>query len=361
MLPVDNTGALFYYLAMPDEKRPFLRSVHYFRAFAIVNIMLVHVWNLPESANPGAFKLVETLRELLFHDTTIYFLFVSGFLFSYLSDRFDVWRYYRNKLSFVVAPYLLITIALMAKSQIPEIASGRFDLPSFLPSLLVTIVLGLAQYQYWYIPFLVTLFLISPLLRRIPARIHLPLALVALALPLLGTRTSTLLTFGLYLYFLPVYLLGMLAGANRVLVAKWTRKLRPVLIVLVVSSFAVLAACDHMIGRFNLFESVQYVNKICLTFLVLERCSGLEDRNLPILNLLADFSFALYFVHFLFDPLLQSAFYGPLLRAMPFLSATVLLIPLSLIYSVLRMALSLAVCMALKRVLGRFSRYVIGA
>lgn len=55
-------------------------TFHYFRAFAIVSVMLTHMWVGPPSSRAARTpaKLQDSLRLCLFHSATIYFVFISA-------------------------------------------------------------------------------------------------------------------------------------------------------------------------------------------------------------------------------------------------------------------------------------------
>ena len=86
-------------------EKTFLWSMHYFRAFAIINIVIVHLWRIPIETNEEI-GIQEIIREVLFHNSTIYFIFISGFLFIYLKNKFQLDKFYINKLRFIISPYL---------------------------------------------------------------------------------------------------------------------------------------------------------------------------------------------------------------------------------------------------------------
>src|SRR5688572_33063046 len=101
--------------SVPRTGVRFLRHVHYFRAFAIVSILFAHLWELPIGHDDR--PTLYAVRELLFHASTMYFLFISGFLSIHLSADFDTKRYYRSKLLYVVVPYTLLSTAIFGIKQ----------------------------------------------------------------------------------------------------------------------------------------------------------------------------------------------------------------------------------------------------
>ena len=92
-------------------------TFHYFRAFAIVSVMLTHMWVGPVLAgSEDAAKLQDSLRLCLFHSATIYFVFISGYLFDFVNRRkgqFSPLRFYKSKIVNVFCPYLILSLLLL--------------------------------------------------------------------------------------------------------------------------------------------------------------------------------------------------------------------------------------------------------
>ena len=93
-------------------------TFHYFRAFAIVSVMLTHMWVGPVLAgSEDAAKLQDSLRLCLFHSATIYFVFISGYLFDFVNRRkgqFPPLRFYKSKIVNVFCPYFILSLLLLA-------------------------------------------------------------------------------------------------------------------------------------------------------------------------------------------------------------------------------------------------------
>ena len=87
-------------------------TFHYFRAFAIVSVMLTHMWVGPVLAgSEDAARLQDSLRLCLFHSATIYFVFISGYLFDFVNRRkgqFSPLRFYKSKIVNVFCTYFIL-------------------------------------------------------------------------------------------------------------------------------------------------------------------------------------------------------------------------------------------------------------
>jgi len=331
----------------------FLRHVHYFRAFAIVSILFAHLWELP-IGHPDR-PLLYPVRELLFHASTMYFLFISGFLFIHLSDNFDAKRYYRSKALYVLLPYTLLSTGIFCVKRGPTL--GDSNALELLKDLGRTLLTGTAVGPYWYIPFAVITFLVSPLLLALPPRVFRWLCVLACPLPLLGTRTPSV-TFPLCVYFFPVYLLGCLAATNYGAFTACVRAKRvPLILAAALSSvlLAALEAAPYSVGPVNVTDALFYIQKISLCFLLLEALQRWESRDARLLDSIATYSFAIYFTH----PILASAELRlKVLSLLPNVEWLVVASSIALVPAIL--GVNLLLCAAAKRVLGQRSRYLIG-
>ena len=344
-----------------SDKATFLKHIHYFRAFAIINVAVVHLWYIPSSVTKESYdsacSLVNIVREVVFHDSTIYFIFISGFLFFYLSPKFELKRYYKNKLINVISPYILMTL-LVFLLNINKSIHLKFSSLFSIKQILFVFLFGKAQLQYWYIPFISLVFLISPLLLKIPAKQFGRLVVFASFLPLLGTRTGAEVSVWQYIYFFPIYLQGAYIAMNysNFMAIINTRKKELGCIAVIASLLLIyLHGKTWQTGVFNFAESIYYIQKMSISFLIILAFKRLENKNISVLNNFATYSFAIYFTHTLVgNGAVRNYFYN-------FFSVDNSLIFLvSVAYLVVIIFTTLFICMNLKRILGKKSRFLIG-
>lgn len=112
-------------------------------------------------------KLQDSLRLCLFHSATIYFVFISGYLFDFVNRRkgqFSPLRFYKSKIVNVFCPYFILSLLLLAAGWISHHWFG-YDIPfindgtpvASLWDVLRCLAYGSASLvPYWYIPFIMT-------------------------------------------------------------------------------------------------------------------------------------------------------------------------------------------------------------
>lgn len=338
-------------------------TFHYFRAFAILSVMLTHLWHGPAFLDgfEAEKRLVTALSDTLFHSSTIYFIFISGYLFEYVNRKkdFSVLAFYKAKIRNVLTPYLILSCLLLLVGTCIFRAGGEF--PAFInegmplasgTDVLVCLLNGSASLTpYWYIPFILSVFVVSPLFffmdDALLGRLLPPLAVLPLMVP-----RGLLFLFRNYCYFLPVFLLGIFFARNRDMCMDFiARHIRTIFSIAIFTTLVIFI--NFYLDFIPNTETAYYLQKTAIgmgVILLLERW----QRPSPLLDLLARYSFPLFFLHVIVqhvcDPLLFPGLLG----------IWESLVPVSLLAAVLEVGLCMGLVFLLKKGLGRRSRYVIG-
>ena len=326
-----------------SSKEGFDWSMHYFRAFAILTIMLMHYC--------GAFGYLKIVK-VLFHSSTIFFLFISGYLCKYIDQRHRVSAsvYYQKKLINVITPFV-------AFSALFGLMKGR-DLLSL--TFLKEMALGEIQGQYWYIPFVSILFLISPPVCRLSNHNLILVWIISLFFFLLfpirpgGFCIDWPDTLYLYSYFSVFYFTGFIYcvykdSINAVIKKYWALLAAGALLVTLVLWIG--PSLKLSMDGYDLLIAIQKF----LAVVIAIYCLGyIKNKKLLVLDLLAKYSFTLYFVHFgLFAQTHQ--FHDYLMRVLPlpvFFAETLVFVAY--------VGGMLSVCVLFKLVLGKYSRPILG-
>lgn len=263
------------------EKRNFDWQMHYFRAFAILMIMATHYC--------GVFGF-NALDQYFFRSSTIFFLFISGFLCQYLfnSRPQPPITYYKKKLQHVICPFLIFSVGIGLLRGDSTFSFGFWR----------DVALGRIQLQYWYIPFVSILFLVSPLLCRLNNRLLLSVSAISLVIfcafpvrPAVGFALSWSHTFHLYAYFTVFYLLGFVYCRYKAqMFAAITRHVAIIAMIAVAATIVMPYAKAHV-------DAINAIQKLAIGSLVLIVLDMIKGHKIWILDLLAKHSFTLYFIH----------------------------------------------------------------
>lgn len=92
------------------EKLKFMIFLNYMNAFRAIAIFCIvaahakHIFSWENNINQ------EKILNLTLGNSTVFFVFISGYLFQYLLSKFEVYKYYLSKTKYVLLPYLIISI-----------------------------------------------------------------------------------------------------------------------------------------------------------------------------------------------------------------------------------------------------------
>ncbi len=339
-----------------EKSVKFIKHIHYFRAFAIINILLSHIWRIPEEHIDGAVwgNLMEDVRMFFFHDSSIYFLFISGFLFYHLKDKTSTKKFYHNKLKNIVLPYLIINMMVLLFSYFRH--NDGFEIKAFIYEYIDRVVNGSAQHHFWYIPFIVIVFVFAPFLLKVDKRFN-TIALIIAFLPLFGSRTGVDVSIGQFIYFAPVFFLGAATSKNyTALQSFFKRKILHAIIICILSCVTLVFVKLLGVSSTRILEALFYIQKLSVIVIVLVFFQRLENTNYKLLNIFADYSFAIYFIHML----VYYCLITPWCVFWSAISQDFLLITSPLLV-LITAAFVIIICFLSKKTLGKYSRFVIGA
>ncbi len=351
----------------------FIRHLHAFRGFAIINITAIHAFTMAiyflipvDMALPSADQTLINISVLAFHDATLYFSLISGLLFAtVLKGR--SWRdFFKGKLLNVICPYLVMTaiFSLIVWPQPMEdfqIVPFQGTAAEYLALAGSNILTGKSLFPMYYIPILTVLFVATPLLNAAAERPRGRWLVLALALlPLVVSRTDLEVTVNSVIYFMGAYALGMLAGRDYQRWLGWVEAHLALLAGVVVISSAVLAGLlfgeIEFAGPVSLQESVFYIQKLAAAAIVLAMLRRAEAHLPGWLNGTATYSFAIYFLHGPVQFFMTLALNQYVTRY-PNAIETMLM---GLVFVVIPIGASIAAAFVLRAGLGKRSRMIIG-
>ena len=356
--------------AEPKKKRQFDMAMVYFRAFAIGSIVIGHYldvsgWYFVSQST----EKIAQLSHALFSNDTIYFLFISGYLFYYVTDQFsghwENWKFikdrgkfnlpvfYRKKVTNVIFPYIFISVLIgfyiLATGDYSGFVGNSFQWADF-PNKLLN---GGMQMQFWYIPFIIIVFLFAPLLLILPRKLFFGILILAATCSLTIPRPADMLTLDGFLFFIFSYLFGVwYAMEKEKLFEIFKTYFWFFLTAAVVCSFFVLIY-EHLHEQFSVITTLHKWTMIPVVIVLLEK---IKDKKFPLLTNIANLSFTLYFLHMI---IIQKLF---IKMALTLTNHNVILpIEICLIRTAAAVIFLLLLSWSLKVLTGRFSRSLIGS
>lgn len=353
--------------------------IDYFRAIAILFVVFGHTYdvawthfaNEDLSAERGWLAMVPEFIT----GATAYFVFISGFLYRQVFfERIGYGDFMRKKALYVGLPYLVLGVPL----ALLEIAVGNYSVilnkggefysTGVFMDMIVLLTTGRMATAYWYIPFIFLVFLASPLFDRfirLPNRRKLAIFAATIAVAFWVHRPGNNLNpVQSFLYFTNLYLFGILYCENSAAIQAFTRR-RPVVVALALALVLVVAA--QAIWQFGSGNLERFAGQgwlpLGLDLVIVQKyvaillfCAALAlwgGHFKRVLRPLADYSFGVYFIH----PIILAFMIRLPEGLSPHMGE-----PLSdlLLYGSFVFVLSLGLAMLGRKIMGRYSRYLIG-
>lgn len=336
----------------------------YFRAIAIVLIIISHCYNTWQVDHLWEATLVNIIS-----GNTALFVFISGFFFYYIYyPRFRYGSFLIKKSLFVFLPYLILSLLFMIYHYFSR---GEIAMTSYLNEyfgitlsnswlILINLLTGRTQWAYWYIPFAMLLFLLSPVFIRFIHLAPMPKILITTILFIMSMCVQRPLMeinpLHSFIYFVPYYLLGIIYSTEYAKINVWLKGKAFSLFALTVA----VAMLMYFLGQTDnagkasilVWHGLDYmiVQKLTLILFILAFTLYWQQYNLPFLKTIANMSFALYFLHQWMLSFMRDFGMGDINHG--FVGV--------IFISIIAMTLSYLLARIIKQMLKGKSRYVIG-
>lgn len=347
----------------------FYTHLHAFRGFAILSIVAAHCWTILIFIVSGGnkdhdFLPLYSASETLFHNATIFFAVISGLLFSLILNKYTWKKFYLGKIKNVLAPYLVFSViyAFLTGMLMVEPGSMALTVNEVLNTLPMHIITGSSFAHMWYIPVLMMLFILTPVFNVIATNKKLlPILVFIVLAPLVVSRSWPDFAWENFVFFFGPYILGILIGNHyhkfQVLVEKYKSILWSIATISSVALIYLYMIEYAPILGVKLQESIGYIQKLSICFIVLNIMYRSDTKSPKILQTLGDYSFSIYFVHMFFAAtfgfiMISSGLTQPSTSAI-FFSGFILL--------VLTLLVSIGFTLLIKKITGKYSRSVLGS
>ena len=296
-----------------EKKSKILNYINVFRGLAILLIVAGHTMQCGEIGS-----ITQRISVEIFAGGTALFIFISGFLFQHLSQKYDFKNYMSKKWVNVILPYLCTAIpGLFFCLFFPTTYGNALDgLSPFLQIPMMLTVGRIHNTPAWFIPMIILFFLSSWLLIKTEKKGWLykimPLMFLitlvfsrqdvdynsVMDLSYTGKYVAYLkYVFMGYIHFFSMYIFGMFCSANKNIIDKFWN-LRWTFIVLM-----------FMTATLNIFSSINWgfsngtISKIFLTIIALAYLKKYDEWLIShqmlnkILDIIAKYSFGIFFIH----------------------------------------------------------------
>ncbi|MDN2578903.1 acyltransferase [Aquibium sp. ELW1220] len=331
---------------------PRLGLIIWFRTIAILLIVAGHSYGLSGIHLGAGFD--NALSDLV-KGATALFVFISGFVFDYVfSARYSYWSFILDRVKKLAIPYCLLTI--LAGFMFSNWAGGGLSSDQIFRYF----VFGDAFQAYWYIPFILLMFALAPLHRLfMDLKTSHQFTIIVVGAILGGVVQRPIgndNAFQSVVFYLPVYLSGLFLSLHRetllpALRKKWPRLLLAAVLLAVIQSAG--GQSDNMQKPFFAIHGFELMGfqKLALSFGLVGLFATLSSPPGRIVSIIADTSFAIFFLH----PFVLNLLGGTTLFQLTHLPWINLAIATTAI-----VALCALIALALRALLKANSKYIIG-
>jgi hypothetical protein len=352
----------------------FLQYIHNLRGLAILFVVGVHAggYDTDWVSHPDVRHFLQTFFDPSEGNGTVLFLFIGGFLFQHLThNQFDYKKFLEQKFLNIILPYIIISIPLILvrmntpfdSLSLPQDFNERPVVYQFFYHLFT----GAHMPPFWFISTIVLFYLSSPLLHALDNRIFyqyfFPLVLLSCMFTYRPAHNANPILA--YFHFIPIYITGMWASFHkeRILALGW-KLLAPLLLIYTVLMVMDLTGSLSVLPRQITFEQVLtngqivfniYMFKaivLCLSLLMIFYM--LRDKEMPLLEVLGHYSFGVFFVHYILLSMSR--------KVLEVMDVTIDFSLITyLIYFMFNLMASIVTVYFVKKLSGKYSRYLIGS
>ena len=291
-----------------------IHSIHVLRGVAIIMIVFSHCLGVFKNSHLIANSYLFSFLNLFAFNFTTFFVLIAGFLFQHLTYKYNVKAYYLSKFKTVVCPYISVSIFCFLYFHYQYLSSlPIFSLtePSSSTSIIKMMLTGTQLLPLWFMPMIIIIFAISPLLYKWSKKSLIIVGLVSMFWVVMFTKpdyTQPLLNL---LHYGPVYLTGMMIKQNYEKIMKLVKENLVLVIFFFGLCFFIPFAyryVDHLCVEKLYYDTLQ---KIILFILALYFLDSLNHKNnesktFKFFSFMANVSFPIYFVHEIIVILLEA-------------------------------------------------------
>lgn len=348
-------------------KREMLNYINVFRGLAILLIVIGHTMQI---GNQGTW--LNNIAFEVFTGGTALFIFISGFLFQHLADKFEYKTYLKKKWTNVILPYIITAVpGIILCFTMPLAYGNPFNGLNPIEQIGIFLTTGrVHNVPTWYIPMICIFFLLADLFlilerKKILYKLLPILFLITFFVPRMVLEPENLVGLSYsekyleyikyilngFIHFASMYILGMYFSAYKDKIDicykyRW----------LLISVMLLTSAVDiYFLHSFNVSNNT--ISKIFLTLIVLgylkfydipiKECSWFNNTA----DLIAKYSFSIFFIHwyifFAFNEIFKTAKVLPVNSTAELITA----ILLAIVRFITVTGVSLGILVILKRIL----------
>ncbi len=360
----------------PQPKKPsaskFLSYIHNLRGVAIFFVVGVHTRGnaMDWQSHPVTHDILATIFDAQEGIGTVMFLFIAGFLFQHIQkNRFNYPKYLKQKFKTIVMPYILLSIPIITFRILtnfqPLSLTEDFLQESFVYKFFFFLITGTHLAPFWFISTIIIFYFSSPIFHAIDRpffyKYIFPVIFIAGLFTYRSHHNGN--PFYLYLHYVPVYLAGMCASAYKDKIFSMDLRYFWILFAAYVGitvfeyhdyfTAARDMTFEQLVSEGTIVFNWYIVRSVILCFAMSMLLYYFQFIKMPVLHILGEYSFGIFFVHFII------LIVGRRLLEMVFFPVDFSIFTYALFFAAI-LGLSVLAVSLIKKVLGDYSKYLIG-
>ena len=290
-----------------QNQHVFLRYIHNLRGLAILSIVVSHMVPFLDTSK---YPLISSLLQIVGSNGSAYFIFIAGFLFQFLSKKYNYNTYLKNKFFNVVIPYILVSIPAICLCILRNQPFYKTtDLNSFghwslFQKIIYLYVTGSHLFHFWFIPVIIIFYLFAPIfiwLDRYPQHYKIALPFLICLSIVIPRASDDALVLQNFVHFISVYTLGMFCSHYQAILLLFMNKywqfILMLAILLIGLEINLVSISSPLLNMIYINTASKSILSIVFMFLLWQFDSNLPTVFHKIVSKLANLSFGIYFIH----------------------------------------------------------------
>lgn len=290
-----------------QKKKALLNYINVFRGFAILAIVAIHTLLFSHNTS-----FQSAISAELLGSGSVFFVFISGFLFQHLSYKFEYKDYLSKKWNNVICPYLITSIPgiINVIYLCDPIDNPYHEFNKAFQVFLFYCTGCHHNMPTWFIPMMAVFFIVAPVLLFLEKKgllfKFLPVLLfITLAIKRPDNTNSYLIILS-FLHFLSIYVTGMYFAAHKEKIDLSNKTLIGLSVLFVI--FSAISVYNIMADTYIHLSSFSKLTLALIIMALLKRYDNFIQSKKFInksFDILAKYSFGIFFVHYYINVLLD--------------------------------------------------------
>lgn len=279
----------------------FLNYLNNLRGFVMLLIVATHcLWPgiLTWPPMDSIFSINGFLHTFILRSSG-YFVFISGFLFQYLLNKYTFKKYINSKFNNIILPYLIISIPFILYDAFGK-SDGPFHDYSPIIRIFMYYIHGMHMTYMWFVPMIIIFYLIAPLLvklDKVPLFYKLLPLFIIISLLIPREVTPYHNPLRSFTHYFSIYVFGMFVSHYREQILPLVKRYWISILIGFLAAILVQFCLRFIVNLPYYMEMAAYFKIIFGSLLMVYVFQRYDEQIGKSFDKIAVMSFGIYFVH----------------------------------------------------------------